>query len=381
MLGRTFNGSGRPIDRGPPVLAEEFRDVQGQPINPILRTYPDEMIETGISAIDTMHCLVRGQKIAIFSAAGLPHNEIAAQICRQASLARKGDARVPPFAVVFAALGVNMETARFFKQDFEDTGAMVRAVLYLNLASHPTMERLLTPRLALTTAEYLAHETGLHVLVILTDMSSYADALRELLPRDQSSSRPRFPSWMHTDLASLYERAGCVAGKGSVTQLPILTMPNDDIAHPIPDLTGHITEGQICLDRRLHLRQVYPPINVLASLSRLMPNAIGEGKSRPDHALLCDQLCATYAIAEDLRALLAVIGSQHLSSDEYLYLEFLDKFERRFLAQGPYEGRTVSASLDLAWRLLRIFPEELLTRIPQRLLTRTQFGKIAMSST
>lgn len=381
MLGRTFNGSGHSIDLGPPVLAEEFRSIHGEPINPALRALPEEMIETGISAIDTMCCIARGQKIALFSAAGLPHNELAAQICRQAALARKTGPVARPFAVVFAAMGVNMETARFFKRDFEETGAMGRAVLFLNLASDPTLERLITPRLALTTAEYLAYKAGMHVLVILTDMSSYADALRELSPRDRSRGQ-RFPSHLHSDLASLYERAGCIAGRpGSITQLPILTMPNDDVAHPIPDLTGQITEGQVCLDRQLHRRQVYPPINVLASLSRLMNTTIGENKSRPDHAMLCEQLCSCYGAAKEIQAMTVIVGAQHLSVEEWLHLEFLDKFERRFLAQDPYERRTLSESLDLAWSLLRVFPKEMLTRIPARTLARTQFGKIAVSST
>jgi V-type H+-transporting ATPase subunit B len=285
MLGRVFNGSGRPVDKGPNVMAEDFLDIQGQPINPYMRVYPEEMIQTGISAIDCMNSIARGQKIPLFSAAGLPHNEIAAQICRQAGLVRvQGGKKVHDdhkdnFAIVFAAMGVNMETARFFRQDFEENGSMERVTLFLNLANHPTIERIITPRLALTTAEYLAYTCDMHVLVILTDMSSYADALREVsAAREEVPGRRGYPGYMYTDLATIYERAGRVEGKnGSITQLPILTMPNDDITHPIPDLTGYITEGQIYVDRQLHNRQIYPPINVLPSLSRLMKSAIVRG--------------------------------------------------------------------------------------------------------
>ncbi|CAO2612332.1 V-type proton ATPase subunit B, brain isoform [Lemmus lemmus] len=287
MLGRVFNGSGKPIDRGPVVLAEDFLDIMGQPINPQCRIYPEEMIQTGISAIDGMNSIARGQKIPIFSAAGLPHNEIAAQICRQAV-----DYSEENFAIVFAAMGVNMETARFFKSDFEENGSMDNVCLFLNLANDPTIERIITPRLALTTAEFLAYQCEKHVLVILTDMSSYAEALREVsAAREEVPGRRGFPGYMYTDLATIYERAGRVEGRnGSITQIPILTMPNDDITHPIPDLTGYITEGQIYVDRQLHNRQIYPPINVLPSLSRLMKSAIGEGMTRKDHADVSNQL-------------------------------------------------------------------------------------------
>ena len=295
MLGRSFNGSGNPIDHGPPVLAEKFLDIQGQPINPFQRVYPQEMIQTGISAIDTMNSIARGQKIPLFSAAGLPHNEIGAQICRQASLVKQKDVldhSEENFAIVFAAMGINMETARFFKTDFEVYGSMDRVVLFMNLANDPTIERIITPRLALTTAEYLAYEEEMHVLVILTDMSSYADALREIsAAREEVPGRRGYPGYMYTDLSTIYERAGRVGGKnGSITQLPILTMPNDDITHPIPDLTGYITEGQIFIDRNLHNRQIYPPINVLPSLSRLMKSAIGEGMTREDHPDVSNQV-------------------------------------------------------------------------------------------
>lgn len=362
MLGRIFNGSGKPIDKGPKVLPEDFLDIQGQPINPFKRTYPEEMIQTGISAIDTMNSVARGQKIPIFSAAGLPHNEIAAQICRQAGLVKKG---ADQFAIVFAAMGVNRETARFFKQDFEENGSMEKVTLFLNLANDPTIERIITPRLALTLAEYLAYQCEKHVLVILTDMSSYADALREVsAAREEVPGRRGYPGYMYTDLSTIYERAGRVDGrKGSITQIPILTMPNDDITHPIPDLTGYITEGQIYVDRQIHNRQIYPPINVLPSLSRLMKSAIGVGMTRRDHGSVSNQLYANYAIGKDVLAMKAVVGEEALTQEDLLYLEFLDKFEHKFIAQGYYEGRDIIQSLDLAWTLLRIFPRQKLTRI------------------
>uniref|UniRef100_A0A9J7ZVK8 Vacuolar proton pump subunit B n=1 Tax=Cyprinus carpio carpio TaxID=630221 RepID=A0A9J7ZVK8_CYPCA len=371
MLGRVFNGSGKPIDRGPAVLAEDYLDIMGQPINPQCRIYPEEMIQTGISAIDGMNSIARGQKIPIFSAAGLPHNEIAAQICRQAGLVKKSkdvmDYSEENFAIVFAAMGVNMETARFFKSDFEENGSMDNVCLFLNLANDPTIERIITPRLALTSAEFLAYQCEKHVLVILTDMSSYADALREVsAAREEVPGRRGFPGYMYTDLATIYERAGRVEGRnGSITQIPILTMPNDDITHPIPDLTGYITEGQIYVDRQLHNRQIYPPINVLPSLSRLMKSAIGEGMTRRDHSDVSNQLYACYAIGKDVQAMKAVVGEEALTSDDLLYLEFLQKFEKNFISQGAYENRTVFETLDIGWQLLRIFPKEMLKRIPQ----------------
>merc|ERR1712212_150514 len=374
MLGRVFNGSGKPIDKGPNVLAEDFLDIQGQPINPWSRVYPEEMIQTGISAIDGMNSIARGQKIPIFSAAGLPHNDIAAQICRQAGLVQKSkdvmDYSAENFAIVFAAMGVNMETARFFKSDFEENGSMDNVCLFLNLANDPTIERIITPRLALTTAEYLAYQCEKHVLVILTDMSSYAEALREVsAAREEVPGRRGFPGYMYTDLATIYERAGRVEGRqGSITQIPILTMPNDDITHPIPDLTGYITEGQIYVDRQLHNRQIYPPINVLPSLSRLMKSAIGEGMTRKDHSDVSNQLYACYAIGKDVQAMKAVVGEEALTSDDLLYLEFLGKFEKNFIAQGNYENRTVFETLDIGWQLLRIFPKEMLKRIPASIL-------------
>uniref|UniRef100_A0A3Q3IA53 Vacuolar proton pump subunit B n=1 Tax=Monopterus albus TaxID=43700 RepID=A0A3Q3IA53_MONAL len=374
MLGRVFNGSGKPIDRGPAVLAEDFLDIMGQPINPQCRIYPEEMIQTGISAIDGMNSIARGQKIPIFSAAGLPHNEIAAQICRQAGLVKKSkdvmDYSEDNFAIVFAAMGVNMETARFFKSDFEENGSMDNVCLFLNLANDPTIERIITPRLALTSAEYLAYQCEKHVLVILTDMSSYAEALREVsAAREEVPGRRGFPGYMYTDLATIYERAGRVEGRnGSITQIPILTMPNDDITHPIPDLTGYITEGQIYVDRQLHNRQIYPPINVLPSLSRLMKSAIGEGMTRRDHADVSNQLYACYAIGKDVQAMKAVVGEEALSADDLLYLEFLTKFEKNFISQGAYENRSVFETLDIGWQLMRIFPKEMLKRIPQSTL-------------
>jgi len=375
MLGRVFNGSGKPIDKGPNILAEDFLDIQGQPINPFSRIYPEEMIQTGVSAIDTMNSIARGQKIPIFSAAGLPHNEIAAQICRQAGLVKhKGngvtDNHEDNFAIVFAAMGVNMETARFFKQDFEENGSMENTTLYLNLANDPTIERIITPRLALTAAEYLAYQTEKHVLVILTDMSSYAEALREVsAAREEVPGRRGFPGYMYTDLATIYERAGRVAGRnGSITQIPILTMPNDDITHPIPDLTGYITEGQIYIDRQLHNRQVSPPINVLPSLSRLMKSAIGPGMTRKDHGDVSNQLYACYAIGKDVQAMKAVVGEEALTPEDLLYLEFLEKFEHGFINQGAYENRTIFESLDIGWNLLRLFPKEMLKRINPKTL-------------
>jgi len=375
MLGRIFNGSGKPIDKGPSVLPEDYLDIQGQPINPESRIYPEEMIQTGISAIDVMNSIARGQKIPIFSANGLPHNEIAAQICRQGGLVKmpdKGimDSHEDNFAIVFAAMGVNKEAARFFKSDFEQHGSMDNVCLFLNLANDPTIERIITPRIALTTAEYLAYQCEKHVLVILTDMSSYAEALREVsAAREEVPGRRGFPGYMYTDLATIYERAGRVNGRGgSITQIPILTMPNDDITHPIPDLTGYITEGQIYIDRQLHNRQVYPPINVLPSLSRLMKSAIGEGMTRKDHSDVSNQLYANYAIGKDVQAMKAVVGEEALTPDDMLYLEFLQKFEKNFITQAAYENRTVFESLDIGWELLRIFPKEMLKRIPRSVI-------------
>ncbi len=373
MLGRSFNGSGKVIDNAPPVLPEAYLNINGEPINPSSRDYPKAMIQTGISAIDVMNSVARGQKIPIFSAAGLPHNEVAAQVARQASLVKLKDtldSHEDNFAIVFGAMGVNMETARFFRSDFEESGAMQRTALFMNLANDPTIERIITPRLALTTAEYLAYERDLHVLVILTDMSSYADALREVsAAREEVPGRRGYPGYMYTDLSTIYERAGRVVGRnGSITQLPILTMPNDDITHPIPDLTGYITEGQIYLDRQLHTKEVFPPINVLPSLSRLMKSAIGEGMTREDHGAVSNQLYAAYAQGRDVMAMKAVVGEEALSMEDHLFLSFMEKFESSFVNQGPYEARTIFESLDIAWGLLRSFPKELLKKIPKKTL-------------
>lgn len=365
ILGRVFNGSGKVIDNGPDIIPDAYLDIQGMPLNPVTRIYPEECIETGISSIDMMNSIARGQKIPIFSGSGLPHNEIAAQICRQAGLVN-GESN---FAIVFAAMGVNMETANFFRNSFEETGSLERTVIFLNLANDPTIERIITPRVALTAAEYLAYECGLHVLVIMTDMSSYADALREVsAAREEVPGRRGYPGYMYTDLSQLYERAGRIEGrKGSITQIPILSMPNDDITHPIPDLTGYITEGQVYVDRALHNRQVYPPINVLPSLSRLMKSAIGEGMTRIDHSDVSNQLYAKYAIGKDAMAMKAVVGEDSLSVEDKLSIEFLERFEKEFIGQGMVR-RTIHESLEIAWDLLRIFPREMLNRIPDKIL-------------
>jgi len=367
MLGRVFDGSGKIIDGGPEIIPEAHLDIQGQPINPECRTYPEEMIQTGISAIDVMNSIARGQKIPIFSGSGLPHNEVAAQICRQASLVRKGDDEEAEFVIVFAAMGVNMETARFFKNSFSSSGSLERTVLFLNLANDPTIERIITPRLALTTAEYLAYEKGKHVLVIMTDMSSYADALREVsAAREEVPGRRGYPGYMYTDLSTLYERAGRIKGlRGSITQIPILTMPNDDITHPIPDLTGYITEGQIYIDRALHNKQVYPPINVLPSLSRLMKSAIGPGRTTDDHGDVSNQLYAKYALGKEAMAMKAVVGEESLQLEGRLSLEFLNRFEKEFIGQAHNENRSIHKSLEISWSMLRNFPPELLNRIPE----------------
>jgi V-type H+-transporting ATPase subunit B len=326
------------------------------------------MIQTGISAIDTMNSIARGQKIPLFSANGLPHNEIGAQICRQASLVKGKDVldhSDENFVIVFAAMGVNLETARFFQKDFEVHGSMERVVLFLNLAKDPAIERIITPRLCLTTAEYLAYERELHVLVIMTDMTAYANAVREVsTAREEVPGRFGYPGYMYTDLSTIYERAGRVAGNnGSITQIPILTMPGDDITHPIPDLTGYITEGQIFIDRNLYNRGIYPPINVLPSLSRLMKSAIGEGFTREDHPMVSNQLYANYAVGKDNQQMKAVVGEEALSQEELRYIEFLENFEKKFIAQDRYENRTIFESLDIAWELLVKFPPEELTKV------------------
>lgn len=374
MLGRIFNGSGVPIDGGAPIVPEQYRDITGIPINPRARVYPAEMICTGISSIDVMTSISRGQKIPLFSGAGLPHNDIAAQIVRQAGLVKR-EGKAEDFCVVFAAMGVDQETSRFFRTEFEQNGAMEKTVLFMNQANDPTIERIVTPRLALTTAEYLAYDCGKHVLVIMTDMSSYADALREVsAAREEVPGRRGFPGYMYTDLACIYERAGRVLGRsGSITQIPILTMPNDDITHPIPDLTGYITEGQIYIDRQLHNRQLYPPINILPSLSRLMKNAIGEGMTRDDHGAVSNQMYSAYAVGRDVLAMKAVIGEDALTDEDRESLEFLSRFEKEFICQGFTEARDIFTSLDLCWDLLRTFPFERLSKIPEKLRKRYYF--------
>ena len=371
MLGRTFNGSGKPIDGAPAVLAEDYLDIMGMPINPASRDYPKAMIQTGISAIDVMNSVARGQKIPLFSAAGLPHNEVAAQIVRQASLVQLKDTldgHEDNFVVVFGAMGVNMETARFFRNDFEESGAMQHTCLFLNLANDPTIERIITPRLALSAAEYLAYERDMHVLCILTDMSSYADALREVYAaREEVPGRIGYHGYMYTDLSTIYERAGRIVGRNcSITQFPILTMPNDDMTHPIPDLTGYITEGQITLDRRLHSKEIFPPINVLPSLSRLMKSAIGTGLTRDDHGAVSNQLYASYAKGKDAIAMKAVVGEEALDHEDLLYIQFVEKFEGKFVSQRAYQNRSIFESLDLAWELLRTFSPQMLNKIDPR---------------
>ena len=361
MLGRIFNGLGEPIDGGPPIVSGVWRDVNGEPLNPAARLYPEDFIQTGISAIDGMNTLVRGQKLPIFSGSGLPHNMLAAQIARQATV--RGEEE--EFAVVFAAIGIMHDEALFFKRFFEETGAIKRTAMCINLADEPPMVRLITPRVALTLAEYLAFELDMHVLVILTDMTNYCEALREIsAAREEVPGRQGYPGYMYSDLASIYERAGRAVGKkGSITQMPILTMPNDDITHPIPDLTGYITEGQIVLSRELWNRGIYPPINVLMSLSRLMKEGIGPGKTREDHANVSDQLYAAYARAVELRSLATIVGEESLSEVDRKYLRFADAFEQRFLKQGFYENRSIEETLDIAWEVLSILPESELYRI------------------
>jgi len=365
MLGRIFNGRGKPIDGGPEIIPEKELPITGAAINPYSRASPSEFIQTGISAIDGMNTLVRGQKLPIFSASGLPHNELALQIARQAKVLGKEE----EFAVVFAAMGITNEEAQRFIEDFEKTGALERAVIFLNLANDPAVERLLTPRLALTAAEYLAFDKDMHVLVILTDMTNYCESLREIATaREEVPGRRGYPGYMYTDLATIYERAGRIKGKkGSITQIPILTMPGDDITHPIPDLTGYITEGQIVLSRELHRKGIYPPIDVLPSLSRLMNAGIGKGKTREDHKQVADQLYALYAEGRELRGLAAIVGEEALSEREKLILKFADEFEKRFIQQGINENRSIEDTLEIAWELLSMLPEEELTRISPEL--------------
>ncbi|MDD1674990.1 MAG: V-type ATP synthase subunit B [Methanomicrobiales archaeon] len=366
MLGRILSGGGKPIDGGPEIVPEKRLDITGAAINPFARHSPEEFIQTGISTIDGMNTLVRGQKLPIFSGAGLPHNDIALQIARQSKVLASKES----FAVVFAAMGITKEEANHFMADFERTGALERAVVFLNLADDPAVERIITPRLALTTAEYLAFTLGMHVLVILTDMTNYCEALRQIgAAREEVPGRRGYPGYMYTDLASIYERAGIIHGvKGSITQFPILTMPGDDITHPIPDLTGYITEGQIVVSRELHRKGIYPPINVLPSLSRLMNLGIGVGHTREDHKKVSDQLYAAYAEGNDLRGLVAIVGKDALSERDRMFLEFADLFEDRFVRQGPHEDRTIENTLNQSWDLLSTLPVEQLVRIDRGLI-------------
>ena len=361
MLGRVFDGQGRPRDGSGEIAYREKRDINGEPINPVSRVYPSDFIETGISAIDGLDTLVRGQKLPIFSSSGLPHNQLMAQITRQANVKNSSE----EFAVVFAGIGVTYDDYSYFINEFKKTGALKRAVAFINLADDPSIERIITPRLALTTAEYLAYEKGMHVLVILTDMTNYAEALRELSSaREEVPGRRGYPGYMYTDLASLYERAGIVKGKkGSITQLDIVTMPSDDVTHPIPDLTGYITEGQIFLSRDLVNKGIYPAVQPLGSLSRLMNNGIGAGKTREDHKGVSDQLYGSYAKAQDAKNLSAIVGVEALSESDKRYLKFGDEFEKRFLGQGLYERRSIEETLELGWELLSMLPAEELTRI------------------
>lgn len=363
MLGRVFNGLGIPKDGGPVPVAEKEEDVNGRPINPTSRVYPRDFIQTGISVIDGMNTLIRGQKLPIFSGNGLPHNELAAQIARQARLIGEET----NFAVVFAAMGVKNDVARFFIKSFEESGVLSNVALFLSLADDPSIERKITPRTALTLAEYLAYDKGMHVLVILTDMANYCESLREIsTQRGEIPSRKGYPGYLYSDLAEIYERSGMIEGcKGSITQLPILTMPNDDITHPIPDLSGYITEGQIVFDREMHGKSIYPPVAGLPSLSRLMKDGIGEGMTRKDHPHLSSQLFASYSYVKDVRNLASVIGEEELTPLDKRYMEFGEKFEREFVSQGMTTNRSIEETLDLGWDCLRLLPREELHRVTE----------------
>lgn len=367
ILGRTFNGMGDPIDGLGKIKPEVVRDVNGLPMNPCTREYPRNYIRTGISAIDGLTTLIRGQKLPIFSGNGLPHDQLAAQIVEQASL---GEGSEEEFGVVFAAMGVKYDVAEFFRRRFEESGAASHVTMFLNLSNDPVVERLITPKVALTAAEYLAFEKNMHILVILTDMTSYAEAMREVSSlKGEIPSRKGYPGYLYSELASLYERAGIVKGReGSVTQIPILTMPNDDITHPIPDLTGYITEGQIVLERSLHQKNVYPPINVLPSLSRLMKDGIGGEYTREDHQDVANQLFSSYARVGEARDLASVIGEDELSDTDKKYLEFGIAFEQQFVAQGVTENRSIEETLDIGWKLLHILPKEELDRLDTKIL-------------
>ena len=367
MLGRVFNGMGRPIDGGPDILPDEYRDINGLPMNPAARDYPNEFIQTGISAIDGLNTLVRGQKLPIFSGSGLPHAALAAQIARQAKVLGEDTAN---FAVVFAAIGITFEESNYFVEEFKRTGAIDRTVLFTNLANDPAVERISTPRMALTAAEYLAFEKNMHVLVILTDITNYAEALREVsAAKKEVPGRRGYPGYLYTDLATMYERAGRKLGcKGSITMIPILTMPEDDKTHPIPDLTGYITEGQIILSRDLYRKNILPPVDVLPSLSRLKDKGVGEGKTREDHAPTMNQLFAAYASGKEAKELMTILGEAALSPTDLLYAKFADEFEKRYVSQGFDENRSIEETLDLGWDLLRMLPRSELKRIKPEML-------------
>ncbi|PSQ04915.1 V-type ATP synthase subunit B [Halobacteriales archaeon QS_4_69_31] len=368
LLGRVLDGSGNPIDDGPDIVPEERRDIVGEAINPYSREYPEDFIQTGVSVIDGMNTLVRGQKLPIFSASGLPHNELALQIARQASVPEEEEeGEDTEFAVIFGAMGITAEEANEFMDDFERTGALERSVVFMNLANDPAVERTITPRLALTTAEYLAFDQGYHVLVILTDVTNYCEALREIgAAREEVPGRRGYPGYMYTDLAQLYERAGRIKGQGgSITQIPILTMPSDDITHPIPDLTGYITEGQILVDRGLNSQGIQPPVDPLPSLSRLMDDGIGEGLTRGDHGGVSDQLYAAYAEGEDKRDLVQIVGREALSERDNRYLDFAEAFEEQFVQQGYNTDREIDETLDIGWDLLSMLPEAELNRVDE----------------
>jgi V/A-type H+-transporting ATPase subunit B len=370
MLGRIFNGLGRPLDGGPEPLADRYADINGAPINPTARVYPVDYIQTGISTIDGMNTLLRGQKLPIFSAAGLPHDQLAAQIVRQVALGvpvGQPPAQEQQFSIVFAAMGVKNDVAAYFRESFTESGALTRVAMFLNLADDPPVERLVTPRAALSLAEYLAFERGMHVLVIMTDMTNYCEALREISNiRGEVPSRKGYPGYLYSDLASMYERTGRIkTSEGSITQLPILTMPNDDITHPVPDLTGYITEGQITLSRDLDHQGIYPPVAVLPSLSRLAKDGIGAGKTRDDHSHWASQLFAAYAHVQDVRALASVIGEEELSDADQKYVKFGKAFEAEFVNQDLTENRNIETTLDIGWQLLSMLPQEELTRVTQ----------------
>ncbi|MDO4952330.1 MAG: V-type ATP synthase subunit B [Synergistaceae bacterium] len=375
MLGRIFNGRGDPIDGGAAILAETSLDVNGNPMNPFSRDYPSEFIQTGISTIDGMNPLVRGQKLPIFSGSGMPHNRMAAQIARQATVLGGSAGN---FAVVFAAMGITYEEASFFMEDFRKTGALERTVMFVNLADDPAIERIATPRLALTCAEYLAFEHGMHVLVILTDLTNYCEALREIsAARKEVPGRRGYPGYLYTDLATMYERAGRLSGReGSITQLPILTMPEDDKTHPIPDLTGYITEGQIILARALHLKGIYPPVDVMPSLSRLKDKGIGKGKTREDHADLMNQLFAAYSRGKEAKELAVILGESALSDEDKAFAKFSDRFEDEYVRQGEYENRTIEQTLALGWKLLTIVPRRELKRVRDEYIEKYLLGAV-----